>query len=229
MSVRNSVIWLMLIGLVGLGASASGSDRQDNFLSRNQIGVRLGGWINQGDDIPDLINVPNVFYFESKVRDGSFYFEGYYAHRLLNQLLAEFSVGVANRGSVTIDEQGVTDYGNLMVYPILVNARIYPFGSIDSRFQPFVSVGGGVYYGRQSIQITNDYYYDASYRERSATDFDIALAGGFDWLLGSNLGLEFRSGYHPIHFATPLLTAKDYDAVTVTVGIKYFYKPNKAH
>ncbi len=226
MGIRNTTLFLVLIGLIFIGTTTFGSERHDNFLSKNQIGVRFGAWANQGDDIPDLLVTPDI-YFESKVNNTSFYFEGYYAHRILKQLLAEFSIGVANRGSVTIKELGITDFGNLMVYPILISARIYPIASADTRIQPFVSVGGGLYYGRQTVQISN-YYFDATYRERSATDWDISLGGGFDWLLGSNLGLEFRSSYHPIHFAKPLLTAKEYDALTVTIGIKYFYKPKQA-
>jgi len=226
MSIRNIAFLLALIGLTFAGTTVSGSERHDNFLSKNQIGIRLGAWANQGDEIPDLLITPNV-YFESKVNSSSFYFEGYYAHRILKQLLAEFSIGVANRGSVTIKEQGITDFGNLMVYPILISARIYPIASADTRIQPFVSVGGGIYYGRQTVQISN-YYFDATYRERSATDLDISLSGGIDWLLGSSLGLELRTGYHPIHFAKPLLTAKNYDAFTITVGIKYLYKSKQA-
>ena len=212
----------LIVFLMPLVSPAKASEYHDSFASRNQVGVRLGGWVNNGDTIPESFNFSGGL-FESKIHKGSFYFEGFYAHRVFNQLLLEFSLGVSNRGSVTIQQGNLSDVGNLMIYPVLIHARLYPFGFVDSRLQPFATFGGGLYYARQTIQFTNDYF-DATYREKSASDFGLSFGAGVDWLLGSNLALEFYGRYSPIHFAKSLLTARDFDSVSLTVGFKYFYK-----
>ncbi len=149
------------------------------------------------------------------------------------QTFVQLSFGMVNRGSVTLYDGtlGTTDVGNLMVYPILLQLKLYPLASVPTRLQPYIGAGGGVYYGRRSIQFTNNlfyqYYPDYSLNQDTQTDFNYTLSGGVDWLFSNNWAMDLNAKYMPVNFSDPLVTIRDYKALTVAVGIKYLYSPKK--
>jgi outer membrane protein W len=189
------------------------------------MGLRLGGWSNQGDLPVNLVYNPadsNDFVM-TDVKDGSFYLEGFFGIWLQRNIELEFSLGITNRGDVTITENGLSDFGQLLIYPILLQAKLYPLASSSSKFQPFVGGGGGLYYGRRNIQITQNYYFTLAQIEgETETDFNIVAVGGFDYKLSPTLALDFTTKYMPIKFGDLLVGEDDYSAITFTVGIKYF-------
>lgn len=211
---------LILAGLIR--ASDDPKPKEDIFNHRHQIGGRIGVWSNTGDPIPTMYSGPSIN-VETKIKDASFYFEGFFAYRLFSQAMLELSIGIVNRGTVIIEEGGRTDIGNLMLYPILVHLKLYPMAPLKNRLQPYITVGGGLFYGRQSVQFTTNVF-DPRFREQSETDFNYAIGGGLDWVLSKTLALDFNAKLMSINFSRGLLTVRDYDAITVTVGIKYLYK-----
>lgn len=217
---------IVLTGSIALGAE---TDIKTTFRYQHQLGIRLGAWNNLGDNPPDSSTSDDGnSRFRSKVGNVDFYFEGYYAYRLIPQSLIELSVGIVNRGTISIEEAGRSDVGNLLIYPILVQFKLYPFSPLQSTIQPYLTVGGGLYYGRLSIQFTNDFY-GARFSERSETDFNYALSAGVDYLLASTVGIDFNVKYYPINFSKGLLDVRNYDGMSITIGVKYLYKPKKAY
>ena len=216
-----------LLMLLAGGAFAQDSDEGDllTLNGKSQFGIRLGTWINAGDDPPELLTSDDEFsILETNISSVNAYFEGYYAHSLFPQTFREFSVGIVNRGSVTVQEGNITDIGNLVVYPFLLHLKFYPLSMTASKIQPYVTIGGGLYYGRQDIQFTNlSDFYLASINGESETDFNYALSGGADYILSDKIALDFSVKYMPINFSKSLITVQDYGAVAATVGIKYLY------
>lgn len=198
---------------------------EPGFLQRNQGGIRLGAWVNQGDDPPEdgflLIDGDSTGSFETHIGSGSFYFEAYYAHRLNRSFMAEISLGVANRGSVTITEEGSTDIGNLMLYSFQTGIKFYPAIFGDNGWYPHFSAAMVVNHGRRDVQFTNSSYYNANWEEESAWDLNYAFGVGLDIPVATNIGLDFGIKYVPVSFSEPLVTIKDYSAITITVGVKY--------
>lgn len=215
----------LTIVLILTGSSLASDDpepKNDSFSNRHQIGGRLGIWSNKGDPPPAAFSSP-TFNVETKINNASFYFEGLFAYRLMSQAMIELSVGIVNRGTVTIQEAGRTDIGNLMLYPILIHLKLYPMARLKNRLQPYLTVGGGLYYGKQSVQFTTNVF-DPRFREQSETDFNYAIGGGLDWVMSKTIALELNARMLPINFSKELLTVRNYDAITVTVGIKYLYQ-----
>jgi outer membrane protein W len=199
--------------------------------NRHQIGIRMGTWINAGDDAPPLLllldeNDAVVGQLETDLTDVSFYFEGYFAYNLFSQTFIELSFGIVNRGSVTIQDGPITDVGNLMLYPLLLQFKYYPLALPNSGFHPYLAVGGGLYHGRQDIQFTTDLFF-TDLAEDTETDFNYVISGGADWILSDNVALDLNVKYMPINFSQSLVTIRDYDAVAVSVGIKYLYRNKK--
>jgi len=195
---------------------------------KHQIGVRLGGWINGGESPPALLlDTFNNPLMKTSIKDASFYFEGYYAYNLLPYTFMEFSLGIVNRGSVTLYDNISTDIGNLLIYPILLQIKLYPLLSYDAKLQPFIGFGGGLYYGRRNIQFTNNSYSYYNLNEDSKTDFNYTLSGGADWHLNNSIALDMQLKYMPIRFSNALVNVNDFKAVSVTVGIKYLYATKK--
>ena len=189
------------------------------------MGLRLGGWSNQGDLPFSLVINPedsNDFVM-TDVKNGSFYIEGFFGFRVQRNIELEFSMGITNRGDVTITQDGLSDFGQLLIYPILLQAKLYPLASSSSKFQPFVGGGGGLYYGRRNIQITQNYYFTlAQFEGETETAFNIVALGGFDYKLSPTLAIDFTTKYMPITFSDLLVGEDDYSAITFTIGIKYF-------
>ena len=230
---RHLLVTLALL-LVTIPAAYSQVPAQDTdedtfptLRSKHQVGLRLGGWINGGDEIPELaIDTVSGAILQTSIKSGSFYFEVYGAYSVLPQTFIELSIGIVNRGSVTIEEGPFQDVGNLIVYPILLQLKWYPVAALRSKFQPYVGVGGGIYHGRQDVQFSNNVFF-STLREDHETDINYTLAAGADWLLNDFLALEFHGRYMPIKFSNALVTATDYNAVSITVGIKYLYRSKK--
>jgi outer membrane protein W len=213
---------LLVAGLAVTTAAGTNSPAEFTFNDQHQLGMRIGVWANQGGTVPEWLS-SSTLTMETKINDASFYFEGYFGYRWWSQAVIEFSMGMVNRGTVTMSDATGTDVGNLMVYPLLIHMKWYPLAPLNRKFQPYVAVGGGLYYGRRSVQLTTSSYYLYGYslNEASETDFNYSLSAGIDWPFSHSIGLEMNVRYSPIYFSNSLLTVRDYDAVMVTVGVKY--------
>lgn len=229
--MRRCLIGLLVLTILQLSCVAStfsGDVSSDQLKSRNQFGIRLGVWSNRGDspDTSGLLISENEGTYRTNIKESAFYFEGSYVHYFTSHLMAEFSLGSVNRGSVTLkDENGATDIGHLILYPALVQLRIYPMLLPEMRLQPYITAGGGIYIGRQTVQFTNSSSYYSNWEEESGTDFNYVLGAGMDYPLGGSIGLDFAVKYMPIEFSKSLVTVEDYQAVTFTFGVKYLYRP----
>lgn len=215
--VRCLILFCTLAGLAIPGTAQA--DGYPLFNEKHQAGIRLGVWANNGESPTDSVGIS-----ETSFKDANFYFEGYFAYRLLPQAMLEFSLGIVNRGSVTFKEAGATNVGNVLVYPVLLQLKLYPLASLKAKLQPYFLAGGGLYYGRRSLQFTTSsdvYYYGLA--EQSGTDFNYVLGGGIDWPIATTIGLEAGVKYMSIEFSKGLQTIRDYDAVAFTVGVKYLY------
>lgn len=219
--VRCLILSCALLGLASWGTAQA--DDYPLFNEKHQAGIRLGVWANNGESPTDSVGV-----FETNFKEACFYFEGYFAYRLVPAAMLELSFGIVNRGSVTFMEAGATNVGNVLVHPILLQLKLYPLASLKAKLQPYFLAGGGLYYGRRSVQFTTSsdvYYYGLA--EQSGTDFNYVLGGGIDWPIATTIGLEAAVKYMPIEFSKELQTVRNYDAVAFTVGVKYLYSSKK--
>jgi hypothetical protein len=191
----------------------------------HQMGIRIGGWANLGDDPPASDSSGN---FQSNIKDGSAYVEAFIAWRLFNGGFAEADLGIVNRGRVTLIENGQKYIGNLLVTPILLQFRLYPTIKHNAKLYPFLTVGGGAYLGRRSVQFTTDSYAATygGFRDDSQTEFNFTAGGGIDCRISRQLALELQGKYMPIHFKQ-LALVENYTAMTITIGVKYLYLPSK--
>lgn len=217
---------LVLIPAFPLMAEEEQESMHELFNRQNQLGLRLGGWIGMGDKVPSTLELDGG-QVETDINGGSFYLEGYYAYRVSALLAGEFSFGFATRGDVITTYPtslgDIRDIGSLNVYPILVQLKLYAPFTFSRRIQMYVSGGGGVYYGRNSIQITNESYYATGYRESSDTDLNFVFGGGLEYILMSQFALDANVKYMPITFGDTLLGVEDWSATTITVGVKYLF------
>ncbi|MEW6050185.1 MAG: OmpW family outer membrane protein [Candidatus Zixiibacteriota bacterium] len=212
----------LLATVVACGAFAADKPAGDyaGFSHRHQVGLRLGVWSNMGSK-PLKADTLDGSYYETDVKEGSFYFEGYFGYRLVPALMVELAAGIVNRGDVSINDNGQSIFGNLIVYPIQLRAKLYPLAGISNRFQPYVMGGGGIYHGRNSIQFTSSVDPFVTFVGESQTDLNFVLGGGVDCSVAHNIALDANVAYMPIHFSKDLISVRNYDALTVTVGIKY--------
>ncbi|MGH8015551.1 MAG: hypothetical protein ACREBV_05125, partial [Candidatus Zixiibacteriota bacterium] len=99
----------------------------EKFSHSHQLGARLGAWSNLGDLPPTtILNYANSSArLETKLSDANFYFEGFFGYRFNEQLMLELSMGISNRGSVTLSQFGSTEVGNVIIYPILLQMKLY--------------------------------------------------------------------------------------------------------
>jgi opacity protein-like surface antigen len=201
-------------------------DRNAAFDEQHQAGVRLGVWLNQGDKPLNRDYNENVYY-RTDIGNNNFYFEGVGAYRLNSRMMFEFTLGFVNRGNVTVYD-GIYSYvGNLILYSMLAHVKLYPLPRLFGRFYPYVTAGGGLYYGRHDVQFTTNYDFFSVFNEKSGTDFNYALGGGVDWPLSSMIGLDLNVKYMPITLSNKLVEIDNFDAITVSVGVKYLFRSEK--
>lgn len=222
---------VLLLTLLISAATAVAADQDEAgplFLKQNQAGIRLGVWASQGDQPPDSGGISvegeaSAGYFSTNVKENAFFFEAFYAYRLNRRLMLEIAGGTTNRGSVTITSGGASDVGNLVLYPITVQGRLYPFTSPLLGVYPYATAGFGLYIGRRTVQFTNASYYYSNWEEETGFDFNYTVGGGLDWPVASSVGLDLTVKYMPIKFSKTLVAVDEYQALTVTLGIKYLY------
>jgi len=226
-SLSNFFVTVTLISLIVLASisSVKAEEEEPEFLfnKQNQAGIRLGVWSNRGDS-PPLADTTENSSFESKIKNENVAFEAFYGYRLMTSLVLEGALGLVNRGSVTFIEDNVENVGNLLIYSFLIKAKFYPLGSLDFKIQPYLMGGGGVYYGRRSVQFTTNYYYYDYVGEKTATNINYCFGGGVDYPISSMIGLEFDVKYLSIDFSDPLLSIRNYDALAFSIGVKYLYQ-----
>ncbi|HWR84264.1 MAG TPA: hypothetical protein VN285_13270, partial [Candidatus Deferrimicrobium sp.] len=221
---KGFLLGILVSLLVGWAADLAASDPDSpvkTFHERHQAGVRIGLWANAGETPPHTDSAGS---YETSFKSAAFYFEGFFAFRLARYAMLELSAGVVNRGSVTFREAGGTNVGNVLVHPILLQLKVYPLAGGLSRPQPYFLAGGGLYYGRRSVQFTTSS--QVSYfglAEQSGTNFNYVVGAGLDWPLSRTIGLEAGAKYMPIEFSKGLQTIRSYDGVAIVVGIKYLY------
>lgn len=225
--VRLALIGCTLLLMIGtaLQAQPSGAEKPQGFSQSHQAGIRLGVWSNLGD-IPPTGDSSGGARYAADIKDASFYFEGYFGYRISSSFMIEASLGIVNRGDVTVeDEFGDTYIGSLTLYPIQLKAKFYPFGGSSGKLFPYLTAGGGIYHGRHDIQYTSDPYV---INGNSKTSISYAIGCGADYVVADQVGLDFNIGYMPINFSKELFEVKDYQALTFTVGVKYlFQSPRK--
>ncbi|MFQ5499562.1 MAG: hypothetical protein ACE5FH_07810 [Candidatus Zixiibacteriota bacterium] len=200
-------------------------DRMDQFRKSHQAGVRLGAWSNLGD-LPPRETLEGSTTVTSKVKNGSFLFEAYFAYRLFPAAMIELSAGVANRGTVSITDSLQSDVGNLMIYPILLQAKLYPLAGSNIELQPYLLGGGGLYYGRRTVQFVSNqsFFVGSGLDQESGTDFNFVVGGGIDWPIHNSIALDLSLKYMPVSFSNQLVSVTDYEAVAFGIGIKYLYR-----
>lgn len=202
-------------------AGADETNAADQFHSRHQAGVRLGVWRNQGDIHPAEAVVGNQI-LSTNIGGGSFYAEGFFAYRLTRSLMGEISLGIVNRGTVTIDENNTRDIvGNLLIYPILAQLKIYLPVAGDWHAQPYFTAGAGLYFGRRDVQFTTSDALFTGSNQETATKLSYVLGGGLDWPIGTVISLGMDAKYMPINYSKGFVTVNNYNAVVITFGVKY--------
>lgn len=200
----------------------------ENFSKNHQLGMRLGGWANLGGLPPDtLFNPINNSVLTTKLGDGNFYLEGFFGYRLNEQLMLELSLGISNRGSVTLTQNNSTNVGNVIIYPVLVQMKVYLLSMTDIRVQPYMFAGGGLYYGRRSTQVSSSGILYTEDQESEA-DFHYSFGGGMDFPLGQDVAADLNIKYMPIMFSKTFVAINDYKGIGITLGIKYLYSFKKS-
>ena len=199
----------------------------ERFSKSHQFGLRLGAWSNLGDLPPGtLINPNNNAILQTDLSNTNFYFEGFFGYRINEQLMLELSLGISNRGSVTLSQNNSTNVGNVIIYPVLLQMKLYLLSMTDIRIQPYVFGGGGLYYGRRSTQVSSSGYVFLDDQESEA-DFHYSFGGGIDWPLSRSLAADLNIKYMPIMFSKRFVAINDYKGIGITLGIKYLYSFKK--
>lgn len=211
---------ILLISVAPLAAiDKQPSDRM--FPARySMIGIRLGGWIDQGGEIND----PDV---EANFSKGSFYTELFYDHRFTPALMLEISLGVISRGDAEIAHGNDSFIGNINVYPFLFQLKFSPLAASSRSFHPFLVGGGGFAFGSQRVDIilSDDSYWDP-YDSESESNFAAVIGGGIDFPISGQLALNLTGKYHWIEFKDELFGIKDYSGTAISVGISYLLHKN---
>ena len=226
--MKKITILSFLILLLAVSSIFAETEQQTTTTKKHQVGVRLGIWNNSGGTHPSsLVDISTGDSLTISIKDVNFYIEGYYAYNFYSSWFSEISFGMVNRGDMQYySTSSLYDFSNILLFPILLQLKFYPLLSSNGKFQPFIGAGGGVYFAKQSLQFSNDYY--AQYRNSdSETDFNYTLSGGFDWQLRSNFSIEVQTKYMPITFSNYFIGEKDYSATTITIGLKYKYNNKK--
>jgi endogenous inhibitor of DNA gyrase (YacG/DUF329 family) len=215
----------MLAG--GMAGSVWSQAPSREFCSMHQAGIRLGGWANMGETPVKSQTDAGGASYDIDFKGGCFYSEAYVGFRFAPQFVGELSLGIFNRGEVSVTDGGDQFFGNLVVYPFMARLRIYPLPSAGWRLQPYLTGGVAFYYARHNVQFyrTNELFVVLD--ETSATDFDLTAGGGCDIPIAQKLALDFNVAYMPLAFSKDLITIRNYDGLSITVGIKYLFSSMK--
>ncbi len=228
MNIKKSCQTLFFLFALTLPATGQCEDLGliENFSKKHQLGARLGAWSNLGDLPPGtLTNPSNTSILRTNLSNNNFYFEGFFGYRINEQLMLELSMGISNRGSVTTSQNNSTNVGNVIIYPTLLQMKLYLLSMTDIRIQPYVFGGGGLYYGRRSTQVSSSGYVYLDDQESEAA-FHYSFGGGFDWPLSNSLAADLNIKYMPIMFTKTFVAINDYKGIGFTLGIKYIYSFN---
>jgi opacity protein-like surface antigen len=141
--------------------------------------------------------------------------------------MGEISLGIVNRGTVTIDDSQIRDVGNLLLYPILAQIKIYPYAAGSWHAQPYLTAGAGLYLGRRDVQFTDSNFLFAGSNQETASKLSYVLGGGIDWPIGNVISLGLDGKYMPINYSKGFVTVNNYNAVVITVGVKYLIARKK--
>ncbi len=202
------------------------ADDEQPYARRHQLGARFGLWSNQGDTPPKyFVDESEGIIIQSDISKSNVYIEGYGGYNLFPGGMLEVSLGMVSRGDVMVEHNGMSYFGGLVLYPMLVSFKYYlPIPGAD-KFYPYFQVGGGIHYGRHSIQFTNDYYFPSN--TASGTDINYMLGIGADWRVAGDFAMEVNARHMPVEFGDGLFRVKDYGATTITLGFKYLLKSKK--
>jgi len=218
-----------LVTVIAASASVEAQREIPGFSQRNQAGVRLGVWAGQGDDAPErgdlFVDGEATGTFETSISSSAFYFEAFYGHQLGSGFMGEVSLGMVNRGSVTLQEGSAQDIGNMMVYGLQISTKYYPDFLKGGSIFPYLQAGGGVYIGHRTVQFTNAGFSYSNWEEETGFTANYVVGAGADISLATNIGMDITAKYVPIKFSKALVTIKDFSTVTVTVGVKYLIDP----
>jgi hypothetical protein len=188
----------------------------------SMVGLRLGAWISSHkalavEDVTVQNNMP----------DAGFYTELFLDYRVTPVFMLEGSLGIASRGDAVIEYQGDPNryIGTINLYQALAQIKLSPLAGRSRSVLPFIIGGGGVAWGRQSIDyiVANSNYYNPDVVNRTETAFMAVIGAGIDIPLAEQVGLNVAVKYHPITFSNPLVGVKDYSGTAVSVGAAYFW------
>lgn len=243
-SARFSLVLPLLAGLIILGHptlsraqyidpneghESARSGGYNSFSEAHQAGVRIGGWGNLGDDPADTVILSDELNSITDIGSASFYMEGFMGWRVSRMVMIEASLGIVSRGDISGVEVNTSEevFGSLIVYPILLKAKLYPLGGSNIRLHPYFLAGGGIYYTNYDIQFTTAFASPLLYDSPSKTSIDYVLGAGFDYPLASVIGLDFNVQYMPIDYSSELFGLSDFSSFTATLGIKYLFNSSK--
>jgi len=214
-----SIIFLILM----LAGPAAAIDKKsaDRFESGDysMVGIRLGAWIdNGGGQVAEDISV------DADMPDAGFYTELFFDYRLTQIFLLETSLGIASRGDAVIRYQDDRYIGTINLYQLLVQIKISPLSGRSRSYHPYILGGGGLVWGRQSIDIIEsvDPFYNPDIASKTETDFLGVIGAGIDFPIAEQVGLNVAVKYHPVTFGDALAGVKDYSGTAISVGVAYF-------
>lgn len=210
-----------LIALLAGSAAAIDKKPADPFESGeySMVGIRLGAWIDDGGG--QMVEDITV---DADMPDAGFYTELFFDYRLTPIFLLESSLGIASRGDAVITYGDDRYIGTINLYQLLLQFKISPLSGKLRSFHPFILGGGGLVWGRQSIDIiqTGDLLYNPDIANKTETDFLGVFGAGIDFPIAEQVGMNVTVKYHPITFGDALAGVKDYSGMAVSVGVAYF-------
>jgi outer membrane protein W len=212
------LIILLLPGLSGAVEKQSADRRLDAQYS--MAGLRLGFWADMANTEP--VDDGSI---EADLPDAGFYTELYFDYRLAKPLFLELSMGIASRGDIVVRDGDDNYIGTLNLYPIAMQLKFSPLEGKTTSIHPYVVAGGGVVFGRQTIDIISfgpDPFYNPDIITKTETDFIGVVGGGIDFALSEQLGLNIAAKYYPIKFGDSLAGIREYSGMSIAVGVSYF-------
>lgn len=215
-----SIACLLMI----LAGTAAAVDKKpaDKFAAGNysMVGIRLGAWIDDGGVQP----VESDVSVDADMPDAGFYTELFFDYRFTPVFLLESSLGIASRGDAVIRYQDDRYIGTINLYQFLIQVKISPLSGRSRSFHPFILGGGGIVWGRQSVDIIEsvDPFYNPDIASKTEADFLGVVGAGIDFPIAEQVGMNVTVKYHPIKFGDALAGVKDYSGTAVSIGVAYF-------